>query len=207
MEDHYFSASPASPDDHFSFPVRLAGHECHVYGAPGVFSTDRLDAGTSVLFQHAPPPPPGNLLDLGCGWGAIALTMGLLCPDGHVWAIDVNRRALELTEVNAERVRQQYSLAPITVLQPDDVPISLKFDVVWSNPPIRVGKESLHQLLSQWLPRLVPGGEAYLVVSKHLGADSLTAWLREVSDDGRPWGPVDRVGSSKGYRVLRLIRE
>jgi len=205
-EDHYFSPDPASPDDRFPLTVRLGGHECHLDGAPGVFSTDRLDKGTSILLDHVPAPPAGNLLDLGCGWGAIALTMGLLRPDARVWAIDINRRALDLTERNAERVRQVHPFAPLVALHPDDVPPDLTFDAIWSNPPIRIGKEALHRLLSKWLPRLVPGGEAYLVVSRHLGADSLATWLGEVDDDGRPWGAVDRVTSSKGYRVLRLTR-
>jgi 16S rRNA G1207 methylase RsmC len=205
-EDHYFSAEPASPDERFPLTVRLAGMEFHLNGAPGVFSHDRVDPGTSVLLDHVPLPPAGNLLDLGCGWGAIALTMGLVRPDARIWAIDINRRALDLTERNAELVRKSHPLAPIASLHPDDVPPSLTFDAIWSNPPIRIGKEALHRLLSRWLPRLVSGGEAYLVIQRHLGADSLATWLAEAGDGGRPWGPVDRVASSKGYRVLRLTR-
>jgi 16S rRNA G1207 methylase RsmC len=171
-----------------------------------VFSQNRVDPGTAVLLDHVPPPPSGDLLDLGCGWGAIALTMGLLRPDARVWAVDVNRRALDLTERNAELVRLVHPLAPITALHPDSVPPSLTFDAIWSNPPIRIGKEALHRLLSNWLPRLASGREAYLVVQRHLGADSLATWLAETGDGGRPWFTVERVASSKGYRVLRLTR-
>lgn len=205
-EDHYFSAEPASPDERFPLWVRLAGLDLRLDGAPGVFSQDRLDPGTAVLLDRVPPPPSGNLLDLGCGWGAIALTMGLLRPDARVWAVDVNRRALDLTERNADLVRRAHPLAPITALTPDSVPSDLAFDAIWSNPPIRIGKEALHRLLAMWLPRMVSDGEAYLVVHRHLGADSLAAWLSESGDGGRPWGAVEKLASSKGYRVLRLTR-
>jgi len=73
------------------------------------------------------------------------------------------------------------------------------FDTIWSNPPIRVGKAALHDLLGAWLPRLAPAGEAWLVVQRHLGADSLAVWL---ADQG--WGEVEKVASAKGFRVLRV---
>ena len=156
-EDHYFSARPASPDERFSFTVDLVGREVGVDGAPGVFSHDRVDVGTSVLLKHVPVPPQGNLLDLGCGWGPIALAMALLRPDAHVWAVDVNERALDLTSRNAERAARTYPLAPVVAVRPEAVPPTLRFDALWSNPPIRVGKEALHAMLSEWLPRLRPG--------------------------------------------------
>jgi len=206
-EDHYFSARPASPDERFSFTVDLVGRELEVDGAPGVFSHDRLDLGTSVLLKRVPVPPKGNLLDLGCGWGPITLAMALTSPDAHVWAVDVNERALDLTSRNAERARRTYPLAPVVALHPEAVPPTLRFDALWSNPPIRVGKEALHAMLSEWLPRLRPGAEAYLVVQRNLGADSLAAWLAaQVDGHGVGWGAVDKVASSKGFRVLRLTR-
>ncbi|MBN2176180.1 MAG: methyltransferase [Demequinaceae bacterium] len=206
-EDHYFSAEPASQDERFPLSVRLAGFTLNLEGAPGVFSHDRLDLGTAVLLDRVPAPPKGNLLDLGCGWGAIALTMGLLQPDARIWAVDVNRRALDLTRRNAESVGQEHPLAPISALPPDHVPPLLRFEAIWSNPPIRIGKEALHALLASWLPRLTSRGEAYLVVQRNLGSDSLAAWMSaQVGDDGRPWGSVDRIASSKGFRILRLTR-
>jgi 16S rRNA (guanine1207-N2)-methyltransferase len=206
-EDHYFTARPASSSERFPIHVTLADQELHLESSPGVFSHDRLDPGTSVLLRHVPPPPPGDLLDLGCGWGAIALTMGLLRPDATVWAVDVNERALDLTRRNAERVSERFPCATVVPALPEAVPEDLTFDAIWSNPPIRVGKTALHNLLAAWLPRLKRGGEAYLVVQRNLGADSLTDWMRtQADDDGQPWGAVERVGSSKGFRVLRLNR-
>lgn len=165
--------------------------------AGGVFSGEGLDLGTQVLLRSVPTPPPtGDLLDLGCGWGPIALTLGLLAPKAHVWAVDVNERALDLARANAARL----GLAGVTATPPDGVPAGVRFAAIWSNPPIRIGKPALHALLETWLPRLAPGASAHLVVQRNLGADSLQTWLA-----GRWPGELDveREASAKGFRVLR----
>jgi 16S rRNA G1207 methylase RsmC len=196
---HYFSAQPAGAGRRQTVPVVLAGYELDVVTAGGVFSADRLDLGTRVLLREAPPPPPaGNLLDLGCGWGPLALTLGLLSPAATVWAVDVNERALELTTENARRA----GLHRLRAVPPEGVPDGLRFDAIWSNPPIRIGKEALHELLLRWLPRLRPGAEAHLVVQRNLGADSLHAWLAGALAGG---ATVERAGSAKGFRVLRVV--
>ena len=200
-EDHYFTAQPASDKARREITVTLAGREVTVETAAGVFSAAHIDLGTTVLLREVPKPPPGPLLDLGCGWGPIALTAAMLEPTGHVTAIDTNERALDLLRRNATRLGASIPLAPIVAVTPDLVPAESTFDAVWSNPPIRVGKEALHALLALWLPRLNSGGEAWLVVQKNLGADSLAPWI---ADQG--WGDVDRVATSKGFRVLRLVR-
>ena len=195
---HYFSVKPAGPGRLQTVPVVLAGRELDVVTAGGVFSADRLDLGTRVLLREAPPPPPtGNLLDLGCGWGPLAITLGLLSPAATVWAVDVNERALELTGENARRA----GLGHVRAVAPHAVPADLRLDAIWSNPPIRIGKGALHELLLRWLPLLRPGAQAHLVVQRNLGADSLHAWLAAALE-GR--ATVERAGSAKGYRVLRV---
>lgn len=195
-EDHYFSAAPASADERRPLAVRLAGRAVTVTVAGGVFSPGGLDKGTAVLLDEAPAPPPsGSFLDLGCGWGPVALTMGLLSPQADVWAVDVNARALDLAAGNARAL----GLPRVRVALPEDVPSDVAFDLIWSNPPIRVGKAALHDLLRTWLPRLAPGGRAYLVVSKNLGADSLQRWVE--SDLGLP---CRRQASHQGFRVLSV---
>jgi 16S rRNA (guanine1207-N2)-methyltransferase len=195
---HYFSARPEGSGQRQSVPVVLAGRELEVVTAGGVFSADRVDLGTRVLLREAlPPPASGHLLDLGCGWGPLALTLGLLSPAATVWAVDVNERALELTAENARRA----GLPRVRAVLPRAVPADLALDAIWSNPPIRIGKEALHELLLLWLPRLRPGAQAHLVVQRNLGADSLHAWLAGALDGG---ATVERAGSAKGYRVLRV---
>ena len=194
--DHYFSARPATPDERHAITVELAGREVSVVTAGGVFSPGHVDLGTRVLLREVPDPPAdGDLLDLGCGWGPLALTMALLSPGARVWAVDVNERALDLVRVNAARL----GLGNVTAALPDDVPGSVSFAAIWSNPPVRVGKDALHDLLRRWLPRLSPRGEAWLVVGKNLGADPLHRWLADELTL-----PVARVASAKGFRVLRV---
>ncbi|NTW38888.1 MAG: class I SAM-dependent methyltransferase [Cellulomonadaceae bacterium] len=195
-EDHYFSAEPASPADRRTLEVRLAGRDVSVQSAAGVFSAGRVDLGTQVLLRSVPEPPPtGDLLDLGCGWGPVALTFALESPQARVWAVDVNRRALDLVT----RTAHDLGLSTITACEPTGVPADVRFEAIWSNPPIRIGKDALHELLATWLPRLTPTGAAHLVVQRNLGADSLQQWI--VTTLGLP---TERVASAKGFRVLRV---
>lgn len=198
--DHYFSANPDSPEHRKRITVTLAGHRASLNTASGVFSGDRLDPGTSVLLGHIPlPPQNGDVLDLGCGWGPIALSIALDSPGTRVWAVDVNDRALALTQRNAEEL----NLTNIVAATPDDVPSEIRFTSIRSNPPIRIGKPQLHEMLLRWIPRLAPGGDAYFVVQKNLGSDSLQNWLTVSLGDTYS---VSRSASSKGYRVLRVLR-
>ncbi|HWD09384.1 MAG TPA: methyltransferase [Actinomycetota bacterium] len=183
------------PSQPFEVDLVLPGGKVRLVSDRGVFSTGRVDPGTSALLKAAPAPPgTGNLLDLGCGWGPIAVTLASAAPATVVWALDVNRRALALVADNAARL----ALANIRPVTEADIPAGVRFAEIWSNPPIRVGKDALHDLLGTWLPRLVPGGRAWLVVQRHLGADSLATWL---SAGG--W-TVRRAASKSGYRILEV---
>lgn len=197
--EQYFSHSPASPDVRRSLRLTLRGHDVTIETSNGVFSAHRLDLGTSVLLRHAPEPPlRGTFLDLGCGWGPLALAMALESPNASVWAVDVNERAAALTARNAA----SNSAPNVHAVLADDVPADQCFDLIWSNPPIRVGKEALHALLMSWLPRLNPSGTAYLVVQRNLGSDSLIDWL----SSALPSFACSKYSSSKGYRVIEVRR-
>jgi 16S rRNA (guanine1207-N2)-methyltransferase len=195
--EHYFSTQPSGEFVAKPISVTLAGRAVELHTAGGVFSPGGLDLGTQVLLDHgAPPPLEGNLLDLGCGWGPIALTLALRSPQATVWAVDVNERALELTRRNA----QTLGLNNVRAVSPDAVPDDIRFTAIWSNPPIRVGKSELHSMLESWLPRLIEGAESWLVVSRHLGSDSLQRWM-ETHFTGML--SVSRAVAYKGFRVLR----
>jgi len=198
--DHYFSTQPGSVLRPKAIRVPIAGREVELGTASGVFSPDRLDTGTAVLLATVPSPPPsGHLLDLGCGWGPIALTLALESPHATVWAVDVNERSLELTRQNAARL----AITNLNAVQPEDVPVGIEFAAIWSNPPIRVGKTELHGLMRGWLPRLGAGSDAWLVVQKNLGADSLQRWLEGELGETHA---LFREATAKGYRVLRARR-
>ena len=198
--DHYFSQEPKSEYQPKQVELDVAGEVFKVSTASGTFSPMRLDVGTSVLIDHLElAPKDGNILDLGCGWGPIALNLAKYSPKAKVWAVDVNNRSLELTGENAKIV----GVENIQTATPDSVPEELMFSGIWSNPPIRIGKKELHKLLQSWLPRLEKNGSAYLVVQKNLGSDSLQKWLTETLVDGYE---VSRLTSVKTYRILKVLR-
>lgn len=200
MGDHYFSETPSSVDRPRRIRFPLLGREVEVTTNAGVFSPDRLDAGTKVLLDSTPDPPSGgDFLDLGCGWGPIALTLAALSPHARVWATDVNERSLDLVRANAE----EHGLTNINAVRPEDVPDDVEFRAIRSNPPIRVGKSMLHDLMETWIPRLGEHSDAYFVVKRDLGSDSLQRWLASTFDTGYS---VRRHTTGKGYRVIRVRR-
>jgi 16S rRNA (guanine1207-N2)-methyltransferase len=201
LSEHYFSPRPGAP--HRAGLVRVVLPDVYLELATdaGVFSPGRLDPGTRLLLDEAPPPPPaGDLLDLGCGYGPIACVLAKRSPGATVWAVDVNERALELCARNAATA----GLPNVRCVTPDDPSVPPRLAGIWSNPPVRIGKAALHDLLSAWLGRLSGdgsgggsgGGRAYLVAGRNLGADSLHRWLAE-----QGW-KVTRRAARSGYRLL-----
>lgn len=194
---HYFEAEPGVASKPRTVRLDLPDRSFELRTDRGVFSGDRVDPATKHLLLEAPEPPErGTFVDLGCGYGPIACTLAARRREAQVWAVDVNHRALDLCRANAAALE----LGNVTVAEPDAVPADLGVDLVWSNPPIRIGKAALHVLLLAWLQRLTRDGRAVLVVHKHLGADSLQRWL-----DAEGW-PTERLGSRDGNRLLEVRR-
>jgi 16S rRNA (guanine1207-N2)-methyltransferase len=193
-EGHYFDQEPRVASDPRTVPLVLPDLSVALTTDRGVFARDAVDPGTKLLLlDGAPPPPEGDLLDLGCGYGPIAVALARRAPGARVWAVDVNRRALDLCAANAEAAG-----VDVRTAAPGEVPADVQFAGIWSNPPVRIGKEALHDLLATWLDRLAPDGRAVLVVHRHLGADSLARWLADAG-----W-PTARTGSRMGYRLLEV---
>jgi 16S rRNA (guanine1207-N2)-methyltransferase len=195
VTDHYFSARPGAAHRPGLVRVVLPDVYLELATDAGVFSPGRLDPGTRLLLEETPAPPPaGDVLDLGCGYGPVACVLAKRSPGAMVWAVDVNERALELCARNAAAA----GLANVRCVTPDDPAVPARLAGIWSNPPVRIGKPALHELLVGWLGRLAPGGEAYLVAGRNLGADSLHRWLA-----GQGW-PVTRRAARSGYRLLQV---
>jgi 16S rRNA G1207 methylase RsmC len=193
---HYFQ-TPSKPTKPLSVHATIWGRDYTFESAEGVFSAHKLDPGTAVLLRSVEPPAkePLRILDLGCGFGPICLALATECPQARIDAVDVNDLALELTRRNAAT----HGLTNLTAGHAEDF-ADVTYDQIWSNPPIRIGKEPLHELLLTWLNRLSPTGHANLVVGKNLGGDTLQAWLIAQGF------PTERLASAKGFRVLRVIR-
>ena len=197
VSSQYFAEEPAAAHRPGTVHVLLPDLHLSLATDSGVFSPGRLDPGTRLLLEAAPPPPDhGDLLDLGCGYGPLALVLASRAPGAQVWAVDVNRRALDLCAGNVAAT----GLPNVRCVPADDGALPASFALIWSNPPIRIGKTALHELLTGWLGRLAPGGTAYLVVQRHLGSDSLQRWLEESG-----W-TASRFAARAGYRVLEVRR-
>jgi|SRR5438105_72979 len=194
-KNHYFNPTPEVASRPHTVRLRTGNLDLQLQADRGVFGARRIDLGTLVLLKEAPAPPErGEILDLGAGYGPIAIVLAKASPRARVWAIDINERAVELTRANAILT----GTPNITALTPLEVPDDLRFDAIYSNPPVRIGKEPLRRLLAEWLDRLAPGGHAHLVVQRNLGSESLVGWLTET---GRS---VERIKSKKGYRVITV---
>lgn len=197
--EQYFTDQPAAlAAERTHIEVILAGKKLSLEGAQGVFSARQLDKATSVLLAEAPgPPEAGTFLDLGCGWGPLAISLGIFRPEAKVLAVDVSERARDLTRTNAQRAG-----VCLQVGSPEEIFAAAKaaggLDLIWSNPPVRIGKKPLQELLLTWLPLLNPGGEAILVMGKNLGADSMQKWLCAQGF------PTRRLASKKGFRLLAV---
>ena len=197
---HYFVSDPSLPEKRRRIGVELRGRHVDVVTAAGVFSPGDLDKGTAALLRTVPDPQGTDLLDIGCGWGPITIALAQAAPEARVTAVDVNQRSLQLTAENARSL----GLTGVETALPQDVPEGRTFDTIWSNPPIRVGKDALHEILTTWLPRLNPGGTAWLVVQKNLGGDSLQRWLAQtLTADFR----VERAATDKSFRIIAVHRD
>jgi 16S rRNA G1207 methylase RsmC len=199
-DEQYFTTQPQvasvahTKQQNFAV-LRVADREITIGTDRGVFSRKGIDQGTMVLLESAArPPSTGNFLDLGCGSGPIALALAAYSPQATVYAIDINDRARALTQSNAQRNH----LSNVVTSAPIEMDDAIRFDVLWSNPPIRIGKQELHTLLLTWLSRLSPTGEAWLVINRNLGSDSLAVWLTEQGYS------TERLTSKRGFRVLRV---
>jgi len=198
--NHYFSADPQGSPERRTIPVDIGDRHYRLAAAGGVFSAGRLDPGTSVLLRKASLPDSGEsgpLLDLGCGYGPIAVVLAGAALRSTVYAVDVNPRALELTRENGQTAGFADRLV---VAHPDEVSEDVRFTQIWANPPVRIGKPAMRDMLLRWLPRLTPEGVAWLVIGRHLGGDSLQRWLAEQGWTAQRWA------SQQGFRVLRVSR-
>ena len=190
---HYFDEQPGTPSMPRDVELRLPDMTVTLATDRGVFGYAQIDAGSKLLLLKAPAPPQtGDLLDLGCGVGTLSIPMARRAPDATVWAVDVNSRARDLCQANAVANKS----GNLHVAAPAEIAEDIRFECIWSNPPIRIGKPALHLMLTTWLTRLTVGGYAVMVVHRHLGGDSLQRWLIEQGF------PTERLASSSGYRIL-----
>lgn len=197
MSSHYFTERPLGESRPREIKFKVSEREFELLADAGTFSANRLDLGTRVLLNQL-ESARGRVLDIGCGWGPIAISIATLFPETEVWALDVNQRSLDLVRKNAEKLQ----LKNVHTATAAEIPNEVLFDEIWSNPPIRIGKAALHDLLQAWLKRLAKDGRAMLVVQKQLGAPSLLGWLEKTFTELE----VTKHAIDKGYWVIKLTK-
>ena len=192
MNDHYYTASPASEHRERRFTASAAGKTLTFATDAGVFSMNELDPGSRLLIETA-PPLDGHVLDMGCGWGPVGLFLKSLNPSISLCMADINERALALAAKNAAANGVQAKTAQSDGLEQVEGP----FDYILTNPPIRAGKQVIYRLFAESAQKLSPEGALYIVIRKQQGAESAVKYLKTIFQQ------VDTVDKSGGFWVIR----
>lgn len=194
--EHYYSENPKSRHHIFDIKYKLGDLELNFTTDTGVFSKTRVDYGTDILIRSL-PPLHGKILDLGCGYGPIGISLAKLNPDSQITMVDINQRAVELARQNIQRNNVQNAIA----FQSDGFEkVDGLFNVIVSNPPIRAGKKVIYPLFERSIDYLDKEGTLYLVIQKKQGAKSTVEKLIEI------YGNCETINKKGGYWILRSIK-
>ena len=194
MNDHYYTRDPQSESRPAECEYVYRGVDLHFRTDAGVFSRGEVDTGTRLLLEALPAEMSGEILDLGCGWGVIGVSIARKWPACRVTMADVNLRALDLSRENAKRNR-----AEVECVESDGMAAfaGRLFDAVVTNPPIRAGKQVIYRMFADASKSLKPGGALYLVIRKQQGAESCMKYLKTL------FGEVEKLDRSGGFWVMR----
>ncbi|MEK3719630.1 class I SAM-dependent methyltransferase [Paenibacillus sp. FSL H8-0034] len=195
MSEHYYSQKPTAAHDLHQIQETLRGRTYTFVTDAGVFSKKGVDYGSKVLIESLQISEGSEILDVGCGYGPMGIAAAGLAIHGTVTMVDINERAVELARMNAERNR----VTNVEIMQSDklDAVMNRTFDVVITNPPIRAGKETVHQIFEQAHQVLRDGGSLWIVIQKKQGAPSAFAKLESL------FAHVQEMGKDKGYRIIK----
>ena len=194
MAEQYYTRQPGSESHPEECSFTYRGKELRFMTDAGVFSRGELDTGTRLLIEAFPETMEGEILDLGCGWGAIGISIKSAWPETRVTMVDVNLRALDWSRENAKRNRTE-----VEVIESDGFAAleGRSFDAVITNPPIRAGKQVIYRMFAEAKEHLKPGGRLYLVIRKQQGAESCIKYLKTLD------ASVEKLDRSAGFWVLR----
>ena len=193
MSNMYYEREPQSASREVACVFSYHGNRLTIQTHAWVSSKGELDQGTRLLLD-ALPELTGEVLDLGCGWGAIGIAVKKAFPQTDVTMVDVNLRALGLCERNAEA-----NGVEVTCLESDGMHAlsGRQFDAVITNPPIRAGKQKVYEMLSGAAEALKEDGSLYLVIRKQQGAESCMRFLSDYFET------VEKLDRSAGFWVIR----
>ena len=193
MSEHYYTKNPTSEHAERDVRAELFGMEFIFTTDSGVFSRDGVDPGTKTLIE-ALPPIEGRALDLGCGWGAAGLPVAKKNPGCTVVMTDINERAAELSRKNAKR----NGVKNVEIITGDGLEsVTGEFSAIFTNPPIRAGKQKIYEMFAQCGDHLVSGGCLYIVIRKQQGAPSALKYLSGI------YASAEVIDRSGGYWVIK----
>lgn len=199
MSEHYYSRTQKVESEPKIWDFTLRNQLFRFKTDNGVFSKKEVDFGSRLLIEAFElSNVEGPLLDVGCGYGPIGLSIAKSFPERHVHMIDVNERAIELAKGNAV----QNSVHNVDIYE-SDILINVKefkFAAILTNPPIRAGKKTVHDIFEQSYEHLVPLGELWVVIQKKQGAPSAIEKLKEL------FTTVDTIDKSKGYFIIKAVK-
>ena len=188
----YYDEHPDAQHDIHELHVVLLGERMNFLTDAGVFSKKMIDFGSQVLLSCLAFQPGETVLDVGCGYGPLGLSL-VNAQGVHATMVDVNTRALDLAQKNAA-----FNQVEATIFQSNVYDqVEGCFDHIISNPPIRAGKKVVHEVLSGSFDHLKPGGDLTIVIQKKQGAPSAKAKMEEV------FGNCEILKKDKGYYILR----
>lgn len=196
MSSHYYSEKPTTEHNRHTHEQELRGFKMQFVTDSGVFGKKGVDFGSRLLIESITSDVGERLLDVGCGYGPIGLSLAKSFPTTTVWMIDINERAVALSQENAAL----NNVENVAIMQSDifsSVPIAEKFNTIVTNPPIRAGKAVVHAIFEGARERIVPGGSLWIVIQKKQGAPSALEKLESLFDE------VEEVDKDKGFRIYR----
>lgn len=196
MTDHYYSHNPTVAHKEKEFTYRLRGRDFTFKSDAGVFSKERIDFGSVLLIEEMQIGDSDRVLDMGCGYGPIGITAAHLAVNGSVWMADVNERAVNLAKQNVEKNKIKNATVVVSDLF-ESIDQQLRFDVILTNPPIRAGKKTVHQIFEEAYRYLQKDGCLWIVIQKKQGAPSALKRLQEL------FGNAERVAQDKGYWIIK----
>lgn len=199
MAEHYYTNQPTTSHEFHEFTYQLKGHLLHFVTDSGVFSKNTIDYGSQVLIETFNPEklPTGTLLDVGCGYGPIGLSLAHFVP--QVEMVDINERAVDLAKGNA--ARNHLKNATIHSSNLYEEVLEKQYAGILSNPPVRAGKKVVTEILTGAYPLLKTGGLLTIVLQKKQGAPSAEKKMQEV------FGNVEILKRDKGYYILQSVKK
>ena len=196
---HYFKEDPNLASNIKTINYEVNGVSMQLFTDNGVFSKNKVDEGSLAFLKVLLPLNLGNnILDLGCGYGTLGLTLAVYNKDARVTLADINSRALALCRRNAElnNVSQR-----VTILQSDIyTKIEGKYDSIVINPPIRAGKSVTYKMYEEAKQYLIDGGSLLIVIRKAQGAESAAKYIESI------FGNIKLLDRHKGYHILQAVK-